>query len=86
MHKCITCPMWVKMVVQHLTGDKRLPKLMITKCPDAYIYESPIFCVLKDYPQTSDIRHILVGNDIDHSDIVEASDVGPAPTTSSFST
>ena len=39
------------------------------------------------YRQVSNIRHILVGNNIvDHSDVVGASPVGAAPTTSSFST
>ena len=40
-----------------------------------------------DYSQVSDIRRTLVGNKIvDHSDVVGASPVGAAPTTSSFST
>ena len=39
------------------------------------------------YRQVSNIRRTLVGNKIDdHSDVVGASPVGPAPTTSSFST
>ena len=39
------------------------------------------------YSQISNIRHNLVGNKIDdHSDVVGAAPVGPAPTTSSFST
>ena len=39
------------------------------------------------YRQTSNISHTLVGNKIvDHSDVVGASPVGAAPTTSSFST
>ena len=39
------------------------------------------------YSQTSNISFTLVGNKIvDHSDVVEASPVGTAPTTSSFST
>ena len=39
------------------------------------------------YRQVSDIRRTLVGNKIvDHSDVVGASPVGAAPTTSSFST
>ena len=39
------------------------------------------------YRQVSYIRRTLVGNEIaDHSDVVEASPVGVAPTTSSFST
>ena len=39
------------------------------------------------YRKVSNIRHTLVGNQIvDHSDVVGASPVGAAPTTSSFST
>ena len=39
------------------------------------------------YRQVSNIRRTLVGNIIvDHSDVVGASPVGAAPTTSSFST
>ena len=40
-----------------------------------------------DYHQTFNIRHTLVGNKIvDHSDLVGASPLGAAPTTSSIST
>ena len=40
-----------------------------------------------NYRKTSNIRRTLVGNKIvDHSDVVSASPVGAAPTTSSFST
>ena len=43
--------------------------------------------VLYNYRQVSNIRHTLAGNEIiDHSDVVGASPVGAAPTTSSFST
>ena len=46
---------------------------------------SPIYPT--KYPQNSNIRWTLVGNRIvDHSDVVGASHVGAAPTTSSFST
>ena len=39
------------------------------------------------YRKTSNISHTLVGNRIvDNSDVIEASPVGAAPTTSSFST
>ena len=39
------------------------------------------------YRQVSNIRRTLAGNTIvDHSDVVGASPVGAAPTTSSFST
>ena len=47
------------------------------------------FCTLidKKYRKTSNISHTLVGNKIvDDSDVVGASPVGAAPTTSSFST
>ena len=44
-----------------------------------------MFC--KYYRKTSNIRRTLVSNKIvDHSDVVGASPVGAAPTTSSFST
>ena len=40
-----------------------------------------------NYRQTSNIKSTLLGNIIaDHSDVVGASPVGAAPTTSSFST
>ena len=46
----------------------------------------PKACV-RNYRQVSNIRRTLVGNQIvDHSDVVGASPVGAAPTTSSFST
>ena len=42
---------------------------------------------VEDLNQTSNISHTSVGNNIvDHSDVVGASSVGAAPTTSSFST
>ena len=42
---------------------------------------------LQGYRKTSNISRTLVGNKIvDHSDVVGASPVGAAPTTSSFST
>ena len=42
---------------------------------------------LSAYRKVSNIRRTLVGNKIvDHSDVVGASPVGAAPTTSSFST
>ena len=42
---------------------------------------------ITEYRQVSNIRRTLIGNKIvDHSDIVGASPVGAAPTTSSFST
>ena len=38
------------------------------------------------YLKTSNIRHTLGNKIVDHSDVVGASPVGAAPTTSSFST
>ena len=50
-------------------------------------HESEDWSVLYSYRKTSNIRCTLVGNKIvDHSDVVGASPVGAAPTTSSFST
>ena len=44
-------------------------------------------CFEVKYCKTSNISRTLVGNNIvDHSDVVGASPVGAAPTTSSFST
>ena len=41
----------------------------------------------RKYRQVSNIRRTLVGNKIvDHSDVIGASPVGAAPTTSTFST
>ena len=50
------------------------------------IWSGP-FCIKPSiYRKTSNIRGTLVGNKIvDHSDVVGASPVGAAPTTSSFS-
>ena len=45
-----------------------------------------VYVIRTIYRQTSNIRRTLVGNKIvDHSDLVGASPVGAAPTTSSFS-
>ena len=53
---------------------------------DSYVAEGKYIGKLS-YCQTYNISHILVGNKIvDHSDVVGASPVGAAPTTSSFST
>ena len=45
------------------------------------------YSLIVKYGQVSNIRRTLVGNNIvDHSDLVGASPVGAAPTTSSLST
>ena len=41
---------------------------------------------LHTYRKTSNIRHTLGNEIVDHSDVAGASPVGAAPTTSSFST
>ena len=46
-----------------------------------------VFALVYNYRKVSNIRRTLVGNKIvDHSDVVGASPVGAAPTTSSFLT
>ena len=51
-----------------------------------YVIGTGIICI-SSYRQVSNIRRTLVGNEIvDHSDVVGASSVGAAQTTSSFST
>ena len=72
---------------KHAQGD-------VTGTVVAYIHGiamqcSVIFCLwhFGNYRKTSNISRTLVGNKIaDHSDVVGASPVGAAPTTSSFST
>ena len=59
-----------------------------------YVYVKPrldicalVVDICERYRQVFNIRRTLVGNKIDdHSDVVEASPVGAAPTTSSFLT
>ena len=59
-------------------------------CPslnDIYSSTGLFLTGLEVYHQVSNIRRTSVGNEIvDHSDVVGASPVGTAPTTSSFST
>ena len=51
-----------------------------------YVQVQCFSALLKKYRKTSNIRRTLVGNKIvDRSDVVGASPVGAAPTTSSFS-
>ena len=54
---------------------------------DIYWYHQSTMSMNINYGKVSNIRRTLVGNEIvDHSDVVGASPVGAAPTTSSFST
>ena len=56
----------------------------VETCISIYVLYHPLKFI---YRQVSNIRRTLVGNSIvDHSDVVGASPVGAAPTTSSFST
>ena len=58
---------------------------MVTLSPHSML--TKIWDAIYMYRQTSNIRFTLVGNKIgDHLDVVGASPVGTAPTTSSFST
>ena len=72
--------------------NKKLPR---TGIYDFILYNSKVqYQVLEKfgskyvkYRKVSNIRRTLVGNKIvDHSDVIGASPVGAAPTTSSFST
>ena len=56
-------------------------------CTLTHWLQGDMAVILKVYRQVSNISRTLVGNEIvDHSDVVGASPVGAAPTTSSFST
>ena len=59
---------------------KNFPKLI-------FFFKIYVQHIYNTYRQTFNINCTFVGNKIvDHSDVVEASPVGAAPTTSSFST
>ena len=61
----------------------RSSKPQLSTCPKLYTYTVFLYTYRKVY----NIRCTLVGDKIvDHSDVVGASPVGAAPTTSSFST
>ena len=62
---------------------------------ESYVYNIHVYMIPHSYhtyihiyrSKVSNIRRTLLGNEIvDHSDVVGASPVGAAPTTSSFST
>ena len=61
--------------------------IYVIPCNIRLCYNGSWLYLVHHYRQTSDIRCIFVGNIIvDHSDVIGASPVGAAPTTSSFST
>ena len=83
--------MWslVQVMAWRQKGAKPLHEPMMIQFTD--IYESPGLNELESYKykyrQVSNIRRTLIGNEIvDNSDVVGASPVGAAPTTSSLST
>ena len=77
----IKCQVMVEVKVQGCIVD---PTSYLTRIP--FLQSQSALPVLR-YRQVCDIRRTLVGNKIvDHSDVVGASPVGAAPTTSSFST
>ena len=79
-------------VSSNLRGDHSLPAPSLTVGARQKEFHPTYFFPLDEYDimtycQVSNIRCTLVGNWIvDHSDVVGASPVGAAPTTSSFST
>ena len=73
----------MRIYLYSITALRLLESRNITVLP--YYYR--ITVILPYYRKVSNIRRTLVGNKIvDHSDVVGASPVGAAPTTSSFST
>ena len=70
-----------KMYLKTLSG-KWQPFVSASICQPYLLH-----CCIQYYRKVSNIRGTLIGNKIvDHSDVVGASPVGAAPTTSSFST
>ena len=74
-------------------GDELKAVLLVHHDPRELIFmatrhhRNDLITVNKDDRKTSSISHTLVGNEfVDNSDVVGASPVGAAPTTSSFST
>ena len=64
-----------------------MPEGLRIWCHNIKLYDMQIWTQNRTYRKTSNIRRTLVSNKIvDHSDVVGASAVGAAPTTSSFST
>ena len=77
-HICICILALIQVIAWHQKGNKPLPQPMLTKSSNTKVHH---------YCKTSNISRTLVGNKIvDNSDVVGASPVGAAPTTSSFST
>ena len=77
-------PVLFQIVAWRRRGDKPLSALLMALVIEAYMRGSTS---MSNYRQVSNIRRTLEGNKIvDHSDVVGASPVGAAPTTSSFST
>ena len=72
-------------ILKHIVTTKRCQRHRTSKChlSSSGKRTAGVMCY-KSYPQTSNISHTSVGNKIvDHSDVVGASPVGAAPTTSS---
>ena len=74
--EALSCPLW-----RHCNVQLCLPPMAAGMIQTMWSF------YLINYRKTSDISRTLVGNKIvDNSDVVGASPVGAAPTTSSFST
>ena len=82
--KRITCLLWFRI---RQSFFPKHPMFHSDKCMQQTIGSRLIGMNDLTYRQTSNIRCILVGNNIfDHSDVLGASSVGAAPATTSFST
>ena len=91
LKQCPCCPYvghylsWGSLARWYLPRQMFLPPSRVDLAVDCGIYTNTAHN--KIYGQTSNISCTLVGNKlVDHSDVVGASPVGTAPTTSSFST
>ena len=74
----------------HQDSDEFVLLITLASChalSEIVFTQSRHLAIWSTYREVSNIRRTLVGNKIvDHSDVVGASPVGAAPTTSSFST
>ena len=80
---------WFSALLTLLEGNPAVPgELSLQRSSSAGLWYFRLYLPEgTNYRQVSDIRRTLAGNKIvDHSDVVGASPVGAAPTTSSLST
>ena len=82
---------YISSTIAFIVFEKGSPRFLYTgtqlQLPIVHVNSSLYLFDYSMYRQVSNTRRTLVGNQIvDHSDVVGASPVGAAPTTSSFST